>query len=237
MSHYYQTNAITLSRQDARENDRVFSFYTEHLGKVLAQVTSAKKIKSRLSGHLEPFGVVEIGVVRGFRKNRLASAQARWRFNNIMRSEEKIFCAGYCLRLIDELVREGMPDNRIFYLLSSCLAALDEKNINENIKIFNAIFTLKLLSYLGYQPHVQNCIICLRPLSGSDNVFSTKRGGIQCTNCVKDVSGGIQVSCDDIKLLRLALGIELENVFKIKAGLNVYKKFNAIVAGFLKFHL
>ena len=171
MSHYYQTNAITLSRQDARENDRVFSFYTEGHGKVLAQVTSAKKIKSRLSGHLEPFGIVEIGVVKGIRKNRLASARAKNRYENIFKNIEKIFCAGYCLRLVDEIVREGVSDNKIYTLLHSGLKTLDTQEINGSIKIFNAIFTVKLLAILGYQPQVENCIGCAKPLIDGNNIF------------------------------------------------------------------
>ncbi|KKQ56942.1 MAG: repair protein RecO protein [Parcubacteria group bacterium GW2011_GWA2_38_13] len=237
MSHYYQTNAITLSRQDARENDRVFSFYTEGHGKVLAQVTSAKKIKSRLSGHLEPFGIVEIGVVKGIRKNRLASARAKNRYENIFKNIEKIFCAGYCLRLVDEIVREGVSDNKIYTLLHSGLKTLDTQEINGSIKIFNAIFTVKLLAILGYQPQVENCIGCAKPLIDGNNIFSIKRGGVVCAQCADALDSGTRVCPNDIKLLRLVLRLEMIDILKLRASASVFKKFNTIVAEFLKFHL
>lgn len=237
MSHYYQTNAITLGRQDARENDRIFSFYTENMGKVFAHATSAKKIKSRLSGHLEPFGIVEIGVVKGIRKNRLASAQMKSCYENIFKDIEKIFCAGYCLRLVNEIVREGVSDNKIYTLLYSSLETLDTQEINGSIKIFNAIFTIKLLTILGYQPQVENCIGCIKPLSAGNNIFSIKRGGIICADCAEATDAGTRVCPDDIKLLRLVLSLDMTDILKLRASTPVFKKFNIIIAEFLKFHL
>ena len=237
MSHYYQTDAITLSRKDARENDRIFSFYTENHGKVFAQVTSAKKIKSRLAGHLEPFGVANVGIVRGLRRKRVASAQMKFRYGNILLDTEKIACAGNCVRLVDEFVREGVPDSQIYHLLSSCLAALDEENINGNIKIFNAIFSLKLLSLLGYRPQVENCVVCSKSLQEERNIFSLRHGGTQCAHHESGSDEDIEVCPNDIKLLRLALRAEIRDTFKIKAEQGVYKKLNLVVAGFLKFHI
>lgn len=237
MSNYYQTNAITLARRDARENDRVYSFYTEHLGKILVQATSARKIKSRLSGHLEPFGIVEIGIVRGFRKNRLASARTQDRYENIYQDIEKIFCAGYLLRLIDELVKEGMPDGKVYHLLRSGIMALNEKKIDGCLKIFNAVFTLKLLSLLGYQPKVRDCVVCTKNLSEENNVFSIRRGGIICARCKKESEEDMSVSQDDIKFLCLSLDLDIVDILAMPPNPQVFKKFNVIVAEFLKYHL
>lgn len=237
MSHYYQTNAITLSRQDARENDRVFSFYTEQQGKVTAFAISSKKIKSRLAGHLEPFGIAEVGIVRGYRKSRVANARVRLRYNKIFEDTEKIFCAGYCLRLVDELVKGGIPDSKIYHLLSSCLAALDEKNIHGNIKILNAVFTLKLLSLLGYEPQARDCVSCKKILAEKNNAFSFMLGGILCNDCKKKDASGVEIATNDIKLLRFVLHEDIIEVLKLKADNEIYKKFNNIVSKFLAYHL
>ncbi len=54
----YQTNAIVLKREDIFEADRLYHLYTEDFGKVRTIAGSVRKIKAKLTGHLEPFNLV-----------------------------------------------------------------------------------------------------------------------------------------------------------------------------------
>ncbi len=54
----YQTNAIVLGREDIFEADRIYYLYTEEFGKVRAIAGSVRKIKAKLTGHLEPFNLI-----------------------------------------------------------------------------------------------------------------------------------------------------------------------------------
>lgn len=238
MSHYYQTDAIALRRRDLRESDRNISFYTENFGKVRAIVAGARKPKSKLSGHLEPFGIVSIGIARGVRNNRVTSALLIQRFRNISQDIELLFSAGFCLKLIDALIKEDNSDKRIFHLLKDSLEILDSDQKNKNIIIFNAVFTLKLMSLLGYKPRLHECALCSRKIKPSGNIFSFPKGGLICLDCKKEKSvEGVQVSDEDIKILRLALELSFIDIIKIKAQEKSYKKFNTIISGFFTFYM
>ncbi len=54
----YQTNAIVLKREDIFEADRLYHLYTENFGKVRVIAGGVRKIKAKLTGHLEPFNLI-----------------------------------------------------------------------------------------------------------------------------------------------------------------------------------
>lgn len=54
----YQTSAIILKRVDIFEADRLYHIYTESFGKIRTVAGGARKINSKLAGHLEPFNLV-----------------------------------------------------------------------------------------------------------------------------------------------------------------------------------
>lgn len=54
----YQTNAIILKRENIFEADRLYHLYTEDFGKIKTIAGSARKINSKLAGHLEPFNLI-----------------------------------------------------------------------------------------------------------------------------------------------------------------------------------
>ena len=59
----YQTNAIVLKRENIFEADRLYHLYTEDFGKVRAIAGSVRKIKAKLTGHLEPFNFVWVELI------------------------------------------------------------------------------------------------------------------------------------------------------------------------------
>ena len=59
----YQTNAIILKRENIFEADRLYHLYTEDFGKVKAIAGSVRKIKAKLTGHLEPFNFVWVELI------------------------------------------------------------------------------------------------------------------------------------------------------------------------------
>lgn len=63
MQEYY-TKAVVLERKDAGEIDGLVYLFTEDLGKVVARAKSLRKIKSKLSAHLQPLNFIKIRLVK-----------------------------------------------------------------------------------------------------------------------------------------------------------------------------
>ena len=236
MSHYYQTHAITLHRRDIRENDRLLSFYTQDHGKIQAMVSGAKKIKSRLSGHLEPFAVVELGVVRGAKINKVTSAQCIFRYSRLMENIDKMMCAGFCLRFLNKMVHVGVPDKKIFTLLVSALEAINTEEPEYDVKIFNAVFTLKAMSLLGYAPELARCVVCKSEDMNEPIIFSFNKGGIVCARCRKGVEGE-NISEKERLFLQKSLQINFHEAMHPNEDEALYKKYNTLVSRFFMYHL
>src|SRR3989344_3047600 len=236
MSHYYQTHAITLHRRDIRENDRLLSFYTQDHGKIQAMGSGAKKIKSRLSGHLEPFAVVELGVVRGAKINKVTSAQCIFRYSRLMENIDKMMCAGFCLRFLNKMVHVGVPDKKIFTLLVSALEAINTEEPEYDVKIFNAVFTLKAMSLLGYAPELARCVVCKSEDMNEPIIFSFNKGGIVCARCRKGVEGE-NISEKERLFLQKSLQINFHEAMHPNEDEALYKKYNTLLSRFFMYHL
>ncbi len=60
MTSYYSTEAVLLNTLDSGEADRYYTFYTQKYGKVGASAKSVRREKSKLRGHLQSLGIVNI---------------------------------------------------------------------------------------------------------------------------------------------------------------------------------
>lgn len=108
------TRAIVLDKEDLAESDSRVFLYTENLGKIIAKATSARKILSKLSAHLEPGNLIDIRLVN---KNSFQIIDAL-KLDNLPKSSEMV----RILHLVKELSPEGMADNSLWeFLLNSPL--------------------------------------------------------------------------------------------------------------------
>lgn len=145
---YYQDTAIILSRKDYREDDLLIHVYTENHGKVRLAARGAKKIKSKLAGHIEPMNLVELNWVSGKNIDQLTGAVMCSSFSALKQDLSKINYGLHFINLVDELTRENVKDARIFYLLKAALDFLEEKS--NNYSIARLAFGYKLLYLLGF---------------------------------------------------------------------------------------
>ena len=147
---YYQDNAIILFRRDYREDDLLIHAYTQNHGKIILVSRGAKKIKSKLSGHIQPISLSELTWVGGRAKNQLIGAYLKNSYRILKEDLNKISYAAHFLNMVDELTQESVKDKRIFELLRSALDFLEKKS--NNYSLARITFGYKLLYLLGLNP-------------------------------------------------------------------------------------
>ena len=59
----YVSDAVILNKESTRDQDARYSFFTKRFGKVVGKATSARKITSKLAGHLEPGTLAKVRFV------------------------------------------------------------------------------------------------------------------------------------------------------------------------------
>ena len=189
------TQGLILKSEDFREADKRFSFYTRDFGKMIGLARGVRKIKSKLAGHLQPFCVLDLAIAPGQRHNHLTGVTINKKLlplDNLT----KIGLAQKLLLAVDNLTKPEKLDQKIFDLISTFLSEL--KNIQNPTThdslltthhLLGDAFIFKLLSFLGYQPHLFKCVKCGRKLGKEPLFFSINQGGIICNSCHQKSTG------------------------------------------------
>ena len=132
----YFTEAVVLDREPLHELDFRLSVFTKRRGKIVAKAKSARKILSKLSGHLVPGAVAQIRFVE---RNGLQLVDAL-----------KIGTASASvtdLRALNAILADGEPDPLLWRQLEG--GSFDWGTV---------------LKILGWDPASAACSVCARPL-------------------------------------------------------------------------
>ncbi|MDD4332715.1 MAG: DNA repair protein RecO [Patescibacteria group bacterium] len=210
MDETYRLNAIILKREDFRENDSRVIVFSKEKGKLELVARGAKKIKSKLAGHLEPLNLVEIMAVRGKQFDYAGTALSEECFSILKNDWEKINISLKAVKIFNGLIKveEESGAENLFFLLKKYLEITDKTK--ENPALFFYIFLLKLLVELGYRPEVDKCVVCGKETA--EGYFSSSRGGVICQKCLASCERQAEKVSDElIKNLKLII----ENDMKI----------------------
>ena len=151
----FLTEALVLGIEDSAEFDKFISLYTKELGKVFAKARGARKITSKLMGHLQPLDFTRVRLIgeNGF---QIADALA---FKKMERSPESLAA----VKFVQEMTPELQPDHDLWNFLK------------KNKKFSNK----EILGVLGFGPAYAECGVCnaKKPelFSKTEQIFLCKR--------------------------------------------------------------
>lgn len=172
--------AIVLARRSLREWDEVISLYSKELGKMELTARGTKKLLSKNSPFLETFSCVQMGVVLGHDRPSITTTQSLDYFSNIRKDFQKSRQAAFVTRWLESTLKPLEKNIQIYDTLLSWLHFLDE--IPETRNVLLDAFLLKMVSFLGFEPNLQDCVFCGRELIDEKMYFSFSSGGIICHN-------------------------------------------------------
>lgn len=205
----YKTRAIIIKRTNLGEADKIVTIYSENLGKIKTIAKGVRKIRSKLAGNLELFCLSDLNLAEGRNLDIITSAVIDKCYFNLRNNLQSTKNAYYFGEIVDKLTEEKDVHPEIFTLLDNVLENLN--SIQSNILI--PYFEWNFSSEIGYHPELYFCIICRKKIAENDkNYFDFDRGGLICNNCNK---GSLAISIPAIKLLRLFLKHQLQNLSKI----------------------
>lgn len=212
---------IVLKTIDYQENSKIIYLLTAK-GIVSAVVRGAKNLKSHTYSYAQPLVKIEFEL----KKDRYIGAnKILENYNSIKLNFEKITSS---LKIIEicYTLGEHITDSELFYsFVNDILNNINETN--DDFKIFELIFKIKILYLLGVAPVFSKCVSCgeQTELIG----FSFNNGGMKCKNCV-DLDDFIYPSetileIKTIYLIKLDQLILLINNRKLKYDYNKINRF------------
>jgi len=232
----YKTPAIILRTTPYGEADKIVTLYTTDFGKIKGIAKGAKRSQRRFGNALEICSYV---VASFFEKEsaelvRLSHCDLIRPFEGLREDIGKLVWASYLVELVNEMTAERIRNNALFDLLLFCLDLIDRGILKQEML---RVFEFRLLSYLGYQPHLDHCTRCKQSLTGKDIFFGFREGGVLCASCAVHLPDLVPISLGTVKTLLLAQKIPLQKVGRLSFSPQSLKESQAILSRFIQQYL
>ncbi len=241
MEATYPAKAIILKREPRGDNDSRVVVYTRERGRLDLVARGTKKLKSKLAAHVEPLCITDVMVVTGRRYDYIGAARSENCLGGLKTDWDKLIAAGRAAGIFGSLVKENLREEALFELLEDYLKTVNAREVAaEKAEPLTDFFVLKLLSILGHRPELDNCVNCRKRISPGRNGFDFSRGGVMCATCYDKLKGGrgrLTVSDNCIKILRLAVTENFDNLKVISINEKLKKEINEIIGTFKNYLL
>lgn len=195
----YNANAIVLHRLNFAETDRIVTLYTRERGKLSAIAKGARKPVSRLAGATEALTYGRFHLAVGKNLDIISQAEVKESFPRIRADLTRIAYGSYLAELVDKSLEEHEPHADIFDLLLSALYLLERPNDPEKIA---RMFDLQFMGVLGYEPVLDRCVRCRKPIESDDLRFSPSLGGLICRECGPLPEDAVAISREAVEVMQ-----------------------------------
>jgi DNA repair protein RecO (recombination protein O) len=233
--------SIILKRVDHGESNIKVSVLSKHYGRMDLIARGAKRLNSKMAGHLEPITLSAIMIIRGRGADYIGNAVGEKYYPGIKNDLTKSYYAGSAIGVLGRHIKSEPTEeeNSYFILLDNFLNVLDGLDGNrDEAELFYYLFLLKFMSLYGITPSLYSCIVCQNDITPGDNYFSCHQGGLVCKKCVHTHAKERQPISDDcIKILRLSLCRNLAASSTLSVDRLMKKELQTIIDSFYKYNL
>lgn len=232
----YKTKGIIIKRVNYKEADKILTIFTPNMGKISALARGVRKTTSKLGGHLELFGSVNLILAEGKAFDIVTSVEKNYYFKNLCFDLNKTSHAYYVCELVDKFTHEDFKDTRLYNLLFLTLEAINyEDSINKNLDLILSSFKIKLLNILGFLPDLKKCVKCGK--KDRENYFSSFLGGLICKDCFNADRESLKISFDCLKVLNFLEENSFENIKRLKIDKKLSLEVKKVLDMFIRFIL
>ncbi len=229
----YRAEAVILNSFDYGESDRILTFYTLEYGKLKGIAKGARRSKRRFVGNIEPASLVRLIFFHSDKSElvRVEEATLLDGFNALKADIDLLSHGCYFLELTSEMTREGIALPHVFRLLAGFLKALDAGAEPGALARF---FEVRLLSMLGYLPHLSGCVVCKSPGGADIKRFSSERGGVVCAPCSAGLNGLHAISPATAATLALSMKLDTEKLQRLKVAPSFVEESERLLYDFIR---
>jgi len=175
--------ALVVRATDWSETSRICTLWTREFGKVRVLAKGGRRLKSSFEVALDLLTVCSIVLLRktSGALDLLTEAVIVERFGRL-RSDLAALNAGYYVaELLADWTHDYDPHPVLFDEARATLQTLGAVSGTVGLRL--ARFELVLLRELGYQPALEQCIVCGADVAGQRLAFSAAQGGVLCEQC------------------------------------------------------
>ncbi len=181
--------AVILRSRPYREHDRLLTLLSPTAGKRDVLARGSRKIVSKLAASLEPFGRVRVELVAGRSLAHCIGVEVLTPYARLRRSLPGLGQAGFVVAVADALTRSGDAEVRLYQLVVHELERIDRTPgtaLRPRDSFALALFALRAVALAGWQPNLDACSVCHRPLGPEPAFFAAHPFGLTHRRCRSD---------------------------------------------------
>ena len=229
-----KTAGIVLKEIKYQETSKILSIYTKKLGKISVMAQGANRPKSRLLANTQPFSYNEYQFTQGRNFYYIYQADIIDSFYNIRENIDSMVYGFYILELIEKSTPVEEANEKIFLLIEKTLRLLSELKDN-HLKLIVA-FELKYISFLGYRPFLNGCVMCGNGESKGYK-FSNLEGGLICSKCyTKDITAK-SINKDVYEAMVKLIYAQLDSLNEVDISEGILCKLHEILEEYILYNI
>jgi DNA repair protein RecO (recombination protein O) len=154
-------------------------------------------------------------------------------FYEIRNDMVRLTNAAHFIDIINDIVQENQPAQRVLRLLLNSLHMLAKTD--KSSELIARIFEIRLLSINGYEPYINDCIIC-----GNNDFescsFSFQKCGFICDkeSCISNDRFTMQLCPGTVKTIRHIINSPMNNLFSFNSSPMVLDELGKLTRRYLK---
>lgn len=235
----HTAEAVILNTFDFSESDRIISFMTREHGRLKGIAKGARRSRKRFVNNIEPMSHSTLVFFSTEKSDlvRIDDAALINGFGGLKTDIERLSVGYYLLELTAEMTAEGQVLPQAFTLLTDFLCKIEESSAADT-EMLVRFFEIRLLSQLGYMPHLEGCVACRTPLSEGPTIqFSSERGGALCRPCSTGASNLIGLSIGSARFLSMAADLGTDKLQRLKPVAECLRECEAALSNFIRFQI
>ncbi len=205
----YKTEAIVLRHQNLGDADKIVTVYSPFLGKLRVVGKGVLKPRSRVGGHVEPLSRVSLLIARGNSLDVISQVSPIDSFVGLRDDLRRTAQALYAAELLDLFTGEEDATPELYEAFLETLKAL---TVNRDGGLVLRRFELRLLTFLGFAPELDSCVVCRASGVGGGASFSPLAGGLVCGSCAEGDGSARPISRDALVSLRYLRKADLSEI-------------------------
>ena len=220
---------MVLSTAPVGEYDRRVVILTREQGKVAAFARGARKPNSPLVGAVNPCSFGEFTLYAGRSSYTVKSAKISNYFAELRENMVGAYYGFYFLEFANFYAKEANDEREMLKLLYQSMRALTNEKIPN--RLVRYIFELRALCINGEGPQVFRCVSCgdeKRPA-----VFSVKKGGLVCGECMQDVMDGMQLDTSTLYSMQYIESSRIEKLYTFVVSDAVLEELGRVMERYL----
>ena len=178
-----ETEGLVLRTYNLSDADKIAIFFTQEAGLVRGVAKGAKRLKSRFTGTLEPFSVVNLTYFQKEERDLVSIRQIELEksYFQIAGNIEILSKFSYLADLLINFVPPHDPNERIYKMTKVSLQTISE--YADSLESITFYFELWLLRLGGYLPDWEKCFFCRKTFLVNEKAYLLNDFQISCLNC------------------------------------------------------